>query len=56
MGNWFAPKVSEGTFLMFPTYLYHRVKPQKKSSEKPRITISFNVSIDEFEDQNGIHL
>ena len=29
---------------MFPSYLYHRVKPQKKSPKKPRVTISFNVN------------
>lgn len=49
VGEWFVPKVSEGTFLVFPTYLQHRVLPQKVS-DKPRITISFNISIDEFED------
>ena len=42
--DWYTPEVSEGTFLMVPSFLYHRVKPQKKSSKKPRVTISFNVN------------
>jgi len=32
--------------LMFPTYLQHRVKPQKVS-DTPRVTISFNVTVDD---------
>ena len=36
--------VSEGDFLMFPTYLQHRVLPQKVS-HIPRVTISFNIRL-----------
>ena len=44
--DFYSPKVKEGTFLMFPTYLQHRVKPQKVS-DTPRVTISFNVTVDD---------
>tara|TARA_A100001201_G_scaffold27811_1_gene30437 strand:- start:1445 stop:2071 length:627 start_codon:yes stop_codon:yes gene_type:complete len=36
--------IKEGDFLMFPTYLAHRVIPQKVS-DIPRITISFNIKL-----------
>ena len=36
---YFTPK--EGQFLLFPSYLYHRVKPNE--SREDRISVSFNI-------------
>jgi len=40
----FFPKIEEGDFLMFPSYLTHGVSPCLKT-DYPRITISFNINI-----------
>ena len=44
VGEYFIPDVKEGTFLMFPTYLQHRVPPCVKT-DYPRVTISFNLRV-----------
>lgn len=46
--------ISEGDFLMFPSYLQHRVKPQKVS-DIPRVTISFNIILSKYggSEENG---
>lgn len=41
----YTPKIKEGDFLMFPSYLQHEVKPSPPSPDYPRITISFNLKI-----------
>ena len=41
-GEIYVPDVEEGDLLMFPSYLLHRVLPCKKT-DYPRITISFNI-------------
>lgn len=42
------PNISEGDFLMFPSYLVHEVKPGKPTPDYPRITIAFNFQILEY--------
>ena len=39
------PEVSEGEFIMFPSYLAHEVKWGKPTPDYPRITISFNIEV-----------
>ena len=39
----YYPDVEEGTIIIFPSYLYHGVSPQK--SEDERITIVCNISV-----------
>ena len=41
-GEVYVPEIQEGDLLMFPSYLTHRVLPCKKT-DYPRITISFNI-------------
>tara|TARA_B100000686_G_C16446504_1_gene789762 strand:+ start:109 stop:735 length:627 start_codon:yes stop_codon:yes gene_type:complete len=40
--------VTEGDFLMFPSYLEHEVKKGKPTPDYPRITMSFNVEVVEY--------
>ena len=44
VGDFYIPQVKEGDLIMFPTYLQHRVLPQKLS-DIPRITLSFNFRL-----------
>ena len=44
VSEYFVPRVREGDLLMFPTYLQHRIIPQKVT-DIPRITLSFNLKI-----------
>ena len=46
-GEVYVPNVEEGDLLMFPSYLIHRVLPCKKTNY-PRITISFNIIITKY--------
>ena len=41
----YSPHISEGDFIMFPTYLEHYVLPSVPTPDYPRITISMNISI-----------
>lgn len=41
--EYYYPDVEEGTIIIFPSYLYHGVSPQK--SEDERITIVCNISV-----------
>ena len=45
----FCPDVSEGDWVMFPSYLYHSVPTQPSTPDYPRITISWNMQITNFE-------
>jgi hypothetical protein len=40
----YYPNIEEGTIIIFPSYLYHGVSPQKKSDDQ-RITIVCNIRI-----------
>ena len=44
VGDFYIPQVEEGDLIMFPSYLQHRVLPQKVS-DIPRITLSFNFRL-----------
>ena len=44
----YGPYVTEGDFLMFPSYLEHEVKKGIPTPDYPRITISFNVEVMEY--------
>lgn len=50
VGEYYVPEVEEGSFLMFPTYLQHRVLPCVKT-DYPRVTFSFNLRVLEYGDQ-----
>ena len=39
------PKIEEGDFIMFPSFLTHSVIPSVKTLDYPRITIAMNVTI-----------
>lgn len=39
----FFPNLKEGNIIIFPSYLYHGVSPQK--SDTQRITVAFNINI-----------
>jgi len=41
--EYYYPKMTEGSLIIFPSYLYHGVTPQK--SESQRITIAGNIRI-----------
>ena len=41
----YNPPVIEGDLLMFPSYLEHEVKSYPPTLDKPRVTISFNLSV-----------
>ena len=41
----YRPRVKEGDMLMFPSYLQHEVSPGGSTPEYPRITISFNLQV-----------
>ena len=47
VNEYYAPRVEEGSFLMFPTYLQHRVSSCIKS-DYPRVTLSFNLRVLEY--------
>jgi len=42
------PKIKEGDFIMFPSYLDHCVYPVKHIANCPRITISLNIKLLEY--------
>jgi len=50
VGEYYVPSVEEGTFLMFPTYLQHRVLPCVKTNY-PRVTFSFNLRVLQYGEQ-----
>lgn len=50
VGEYYVPKVEEGSFLMFPTYLQHRVLPCVKT-DYPRVTFSFNLRVLKYGEQ-----
>lgn len=41
----YKPRIHEGDFIMFPSYLEHLVLPSEPSPNYPRITVSMNVEI-----------
>ena len=41
----YNPSVVEGDLLMFPSYLEHEVKSYPPTPDKPRVTISFNLTV-----------
>ncbi len=43
-----SPHVTEGEFIMFPSYLEHEVKKGKPTPDYPRITISFNIEVTKY--------
>ena len=49
-GEVYVPDIEEGDLLMFPSYLQHCVPPGKKTN-KPRITISFNITVTQYGDE-----
>jgi len=49
-GEIYTPIIEEGDLLVFPSYLVHRVLPCKKT-EYPRITISFNIKVLKYGDE-----
>ena len=53
-GEIYVPQVEEGDLLMFPSYLQHCVPPGKPT-EKPRITISFNAIVTQYDDERRIY-
>ena len=42
------PDISEGDFIMFPSYLIHSVEPSPHTFDYPRITISMNIRVLEY--------
>ena len=50
IGEYYVPQIEEGSFLMFPTYLQHRVSPCPKT-DYPRVTFSFNLRVLQYGDQ-----
>ena len=48
VGSYYVPTVEEGDLLMFPSYLPHRILPQKVCNT-PRITLSFNFKITRYD-------
>ena len=50
VGEYYVPQIEEGSFLMFPTYLQHRVSPCPKT-DYPRVTFSFNLRVLQYGDQ-----
>jgi len=51
-GEFYYPNIEEGDFIMFPSYLRHSVEPSQKTLDYPRITISMNISILDYEYQD----
>ena len=47
VGSYYVPTVEEGDLLMFPSYLPHRILPQKVCNT-PRITLSFNFEVTKY--------
>jgi hypothetical protein len=47
-GEHHSPKIVEGDFIMFPSYLQHCVYPVKNTQDYPRITIALNIKILEY--------
>jgi hypothetical protein len=47
----YQPSIKEGDFIMFPSYLDHLVKPSPKTEDYPRITISFNLYVTEYDNE-----
>tara|TARA_B100001094_G_scaffold144170_1_gene139683 strand:+ start:4117 stop:4794 length:678 start_codon:yes stop_codon:yes gene_type:complete len=45
--------VKEGDFIMIPAYLEHEVSPGIPTPDYPRITISFNISVIDIDEDNG---
>jgi predicted 2-oxoglutarate/Fe(II)-dependent dioxygenase YbiX len=43
-----TPKIKEGDFIMFPSYLNHCVYPVKSATNYPRITIALNIKLLEY--------
>ena len=41
----YCPPVTEGDLLMFPSYLDHEVKSYPPTPDKPRVTVSFNLTV-----------
>lgn len=48
----FMVKAKEGDFVMFPCYLEHEVKSTPPTPGKPRITISFNINVIRYGDED----
>ena len=44
----YCPQVDEGDLLMFPNYLEHYVRPVSPTPGNPRVTISFNISVNKY--------
>lgn len=51
-GAHYEPKIKEGDFIMFPSYLEHCVYPTKISTKAPRVTISLNLNLLKYGNQN----
>ena len=43
-----SPDISEGDFIMFPSYLIHSVEPSPSTFDYPRITIAMNIRVLEY--------
>lgn len=48
-GEVYVPQIREGDLLIFPSYLRHWVPPSSKT-DYPRITLSFNLKVLEYDD------
>ena len=46
-----SPQIREGDLLMFPSYLKHFVDKSDPTPDNPRISISFNIRINQYGDQ-----
>ena len=44
----YHPRIKEGDFIVFPSYLEHSVPKQPSTPDYPRITISFNLKLNSF--------
>jgi hypothetical protein len=48
----FSPELKEGDWVIFPPYLFHSVPEQPSTPDYPRITISWNIHITKFGDDD----
>lgn len=46
------PKIEEGDLIMFPSYLPHFVPKSQPTPGNPRVTISFNLTVESYGDEN----
>jgi hypothetical protein len=48
----YKPKIQEGDFIMFPSYLRHSVEPCACTEDYPRITIAMNLKVLQYGDES----